>query len=108
MSILSSTSGPPVTLKPVSGSSTPEMGYAPFPALSREGLIPMHKTTRHSGPFCYENSRHMEFARACASFKGSESSVGQPDLIQAYKEAKSLIYIYIYFMDVVLYIYVYV
>ena len=106
MSILSSTSGPPVTLKPVSGSSTPEMGCAPFPALSREGLIPMHKATKHSGPFRYENSRHMEFARACASFKGSESSVGQPDLIQAYKEAKSLIYIYIYilYMDVVLYI----
>lgn len=104
MSILSSTSGPPVTLKPVSGSSTPEMGCAPFPALSREGLIPMHKATKHSGPFRYENSRHMEFARACASFKGSESSVGQPDLIQAYKEAKSLIYIYILYMDVVLYI----
>ena len=71
----------------------------------------MHKTTRHSGPFCYENSRHMEFARACASFKGSESSVGQPDLIQAYKEAKSLIYIYIYFNGccfIYIYIYVYV
>jgi hypothetical protein len=58
----------------------------------------MHKATKHSGPFRYENSRHMEFARACASFKGSESSVGQPDLIQAYKEAKSLIYIYYIWM----------
>ena len=106
MSILSSTSGPPVTLKPVSGSSTPEMGCAPFPALSREGLIPMHKATKHSGPFRYENSRHMEFARACASFKGSESSVGQPDLIQAYKEAKSLIYIYIYIIYGCCFIYI--
>ena len=65
----------------------------------------MHKATKHSGPFRYENSRHMEFARACASFKGSESSVGQPDLIQAYKEAKSFIYIYIYYIWMLFYIY---